>query len=67
MSKLHLGDRVIVVGHSMRLAGSAGVIRDRRKDGHLSVSFDDGEFAYFDPGDLELEKVILPQMGIEYL
>ena len=58
MSTLHLGDRVIVVGHSMRLAGSAGVIRDRRADGKLSVAFDDGEFASLDPGDLELEKVI---------
>jgi len=41
----------------MRLAGSAGVIRDRRADGKLSVAFDDGEFASLDPVDLELEKV----------
>ena len=61
MSTLHIGDRVKVVGHSMRLAGRIGVIHDQREDGKLSIAFDDGDHASFDPG--ELEKIVLSLEG----
>ena len=61
MSKLHIGDRVKVIGHSMRLAGRIGVIHDQRDDGRLCVAFDDGDHASFIPSDLE--KVILHLEG----
>jgi len=53
MSTLHIGDRVTIVGHSMRLAGRTGVIDSKHENGKLTVAFEDGGIYSFNPCDLE--------------